>query len=108
MPVIETIGEIILKTPAEVELMRKSGAITSGCLTFLAGLVQGMEDGEYSPVELDLLANKFIEERGGHSAFHGYNDFPGHICISVNDGVLHGIPHNLPLFTGDIVSFDVG
>ena len=108
MPIIETTGEIVPKTPEEIEAMRRSGAITSGCLALLAGLTQTMEDGEYSPVELDLLANQFIEAHGGLAAFHGYSGFPGHICISVNHGVLHGIPNNLPLFAGDIVSFDVG
>lgn len=60
------------------------------------------------PIELDRMAAELIAERGGEPAFQGYQGFPAHICISVNDAVVHGIPGPIPFEEGDIVTFDVG
>jgi methionyl aminopeptidase len=64
--------------------------------------------------ELDDLAAKLIEQRGARSAFFGYRvrgtacPYPGHICVSVNDEVVHGIPGPRRIQYGDVVSIDVG
>ena len=53
--------------------------------------------------ELDLLAKKFIESKGCSCSFEGLYGFPGSICISLNDEVVHGIPGHRVLKNGDIV-----
>lgn len=58
--------------------------------------------------ELDLRAKTIIESNGCKCAFYDYNGFPGNICISVNDVVIHGVPNNYILKDGDLVTFDVG
>lgn len=58
--------------------------------------------------ELDLRAKSIIESNNCKCAFYKYNGFPGNICISVNDVVIHGIPNDYVLKNGDIVTFDVG
>jgi methionyl aminopeptidase len=58
--------------------------------------------------ELDAIARETLEESGAVSSFLGYHGFPAHICASVNDEIVHGIPGNRQLLEGDIVSIDVG
>src|SRR5918995_6026582 len=58
--------------------------------------------------ELDAIARETLEESGAVSSFLGYHGFPAHICASVNDEIVHGIPGNRQLREGDIVSIDVG
>jgi methionyl aminopeptidase len=59
-------------------------------------------------IELDKIAEEFIRDNGAVPAFKGYGGFPGSLCISVNDAVVHGIPGNYELRDGDIVSVDCG
>ena len=59
-------------------------------------------------LELDELARQTIVELGGRPAFKGYRGFPAHICTSVNEEVVHGIPSRRILKTGDIVGIDAG
>ena len=59
-------------------------------------------------LELGNLAQKMIREMGGTSAFYGYHGFPGQVCTSVNDEVVHGIPGHRVLKEGDMVSIDTG
>lgn len=59
-------------------------------------------------LELGDLAREMIRENGGTSAFYGYHGFPGQVCTSVNDEVVHGIPGRRVLKEGDIVSIDTG
>ena len=58
--------------------------------------------------ELDALARKFTKEEGGKASFLGYNGYPGAICISINDEVIHGIPGKRVVLPGDVVSLDFG
>jgi methionyl aminopeptidase len=58
--------------------------------------------------ELNDAAGQMIAQRGGKSPFLGYRGYPGHICVSVNNEVVHGIPGKRKLQYGDIVSLDVG
>ncbi|MBU0744518.1 MAG: M24 family metallopeptidase, partial [Gammaproteobacteria bacterium] len=58
--------------------------------------------------ELDREASQMIKKLGGRSAFFGYRGFPGHICTSINEEVVHGIPGPRMLLAGDIISLDVG
>ncbi|MCC7262552.1 MAG: type I methionyl aminopeptidase [Candidatus Latescibacteria bacterium] len=59
-------------------------------------------------LELDHLAEQIIRARGGRPAFKGYHGFPGSICASVNEEVVHGFPNQRPLQAGDLLTVDVG
>jgi methionyl aminopeptidase len=84
--------------------MRRSGKITASVLTGLLKAVRaGMTTGE-----LDAMAERGIRERGGIPTFKGYHGFPGSICASVNDEVVHGIPGSRVLRDGDLLSIDIG
>ncbi len=61
-----------------------------------------------TPRDLDVLAADTMRESGARPSFLGHHGFPGHICASVNDAVVHGIPDYRPLRDGDIISVDVG
>lgn len=96
---------ITLKSPRDLEAMRKAGRITAAARK-LAGelVVPGI-----TTLEIDTAVRKFIESQGGKPSFLGYGGFPGSACISVNDVVIHGIPSKkVVLKEGDIVSVDVG
>lgn len=58
--------------------------------------------------QLDRIAKKLIDENGAIPAFLGYQGFPGTLCTSINEQVVHGIPSNRPLIEGDILSLDFG
>ncbi len=95
---------VTLKSPREIEAMRRSGAITAKVLADLMKAVRpGMTTGE-----LDALAERGIRSEGGTPTFKGYNGFPGSICASVNDEVVHGIPGSRVLRDGDLLSIDIG
>jgi methionyl aminopeptidase len=95
---------IPLKTPAEIEKMRMAGRAAAIILDRLAKLVEpGITTGE-----IDRAAAEFMAELGCRSAFLGYRKFPGHICISVNEEVVHGIGGKRRLAYGDIVKIDTG
>lgn len=95
---------IIPKSEEEIEIMREAGRIAAQCLKMLAGIIKpGVNTGE-----LDSLAERFIRERGALPTFKGYLGFPGSICTSVNNVVVHGIPGDRKLREGDIISIDVG
>lgn len=102
--VIEVGARKNAKTAGEIEAMRKSGAITSACLKKLARMCKPGVTG----LDLDATAKKLIESKGGRAAFKGYMKYPSHICVGVNDGVIHGIPDDYEFEDGDIVSIDVG
>lgn len=95
---------IQLKTEREIELIRAGGVILAGALK----LVREACASKVKTKELDSLAEEFILERGGRPAFKGYQGFPGTLCISVNEEVVHGIPGGRKLKSGDIVSVDCG
>lgn len=95
---------IILKSSRELEIMRAAGMIVANTLQELRDAVEpGM-----TTKELDRLATASIGRQGGDPAFPYVNNFPGSLCVSVNDEVVHGIPGKRRLVTGDIVKLDVG
>ena len=95
---------ITLKTPQEIEKMRKAGRVVATTLEALRAAAQvGMTTGD-----LDELARQKIAEAGAIPSFKGYHGFPGHICASVNEEVVHGTPGNRVLKEGDILSVDLG
>ena len=95
---------IIIKSPREIEQLRKSNAVVAEVFEKLKGMiVPGV-----STKELDRVAEEYILLKGGRPAFKGYRGFPATLCISVNEEVVHGIPGQRQLREGDIVSLDVG
>ena len=95
----------IVHSDREIDGIRKAARATAGVRDALGRRVQpGM-----STLELDRLAADLIAKTGGTSAFHGYHGFPGQVCISVNEEVVHGIGRADRIINlGDIVSIDVG
>lgn len=95
---------IPIKTGHEIEKMRKAGEIAAQVLNRAAELIApGVTTGE-----IDAAAGRFMAEAGVKSAFLGYKKFPGHVCISLNEEVVHGIGGKRKIAYGDIVKLDVG
>jgi len=93
-----------LKTPDQLELMRRAGLVVGETLDVLRSAVRP----GVTPQELDALAEQTIRDRGGVPSFLGYYGFPATICASVNEAVVHGIPSEVPLQPGDLISIDCG
>ena len=95
---------IPIKNEREIEAMRKACGVASGVLGKLENLVTpGM-----TTRDIDDACAQFINEAGAKSAFLGYRKFPGHLCISINEEVVHGIGGDRRLAYGDILKLDVG
>jgi len=95
---------IIIKSPREIEIMRQAGRIVAAVLDVLKrSIVPGMTTGE-----LEAITVRELSQRGAISSFKGYRGFPAHLCVSVNDELVHGIPGKRVLREGDIVSLDFG
>ncbi|MBB5621071.1 methionyl aminopeptidase [Pedobacter cryoconitis] len=95
---------IILKTEEEVELIRISATLISSTLTEVAKVLKP----GITTMALDKLAAEYIADHGAIPSFLNYEGYPHHICTSVNDVVVHGMPNDKPLRDGDIVSVDIG
>ena len=101
--------KIPVKTRREISLMREAGRHVAEILEELAALVQP----GITTKELDRFAEKKIQERGLLSSFKGYDPYglppyPGVICVSVNEEIVHGIPGPRTIEAGDVVSLDFG
>jgi methionyl aminopeptidase len=95
---------IVRKTPAEIEIMARAGRVVASTLELLEHEArEGVTTGE-----LDLIAERHIRSFGGVPTFKGYRGFPGSICASPNDMIVHGIPGPYRLEQGDLLSVDVG
>ncbi len=93
-----------IKTPAEIESMRKAGRIVEEVLQAMQKLVRP----GISTEALDQAAAELIRRRNATASFLNYRGYPKSICASVNEQVVHGIPGGRTLQDGDIVSIDVG
>ena len=95
---------ISIKSEREIELLRKAGNIVYETHQYLKQYIKpGITTGE-----LDKLAEDFIKSKDAYPSFKGYDGFPGSICTSVNQQVVHGIPGSYKLKSGDIISIDIG
>ena len=95
-----------IKTPEQIDLMRRAGLLTGQTLELLRGACRpGITTGE-----LDAIAEDHIRSNGGVPSFQGYGvpPFPATICASVNEEVVHGIPGSRVLVEGDVISIDCG
>src|SRR5215207_4509975 len=98
------VNRVVLKTPAELAIMRESGRIVAETLALMHEHVRpGATTGD-----LDRIAYEHITKRGAVPSFKGYQGFPATICASVNEEVVHGIPGSRVLQDGDLFSVDVG
>ncbi len=95
---------ILYKTFDEIELVRQSSLFVSNTLAEVAKWIKP----GVGTTKLDAIATEFIQDRGGIPGFLGYRGFPGALCCSINDEVVHGIPRDEPLKDGDIISLDCG
>lgn len=95
---------ITIKTEEQIEKMRAAGKI----LVDLDGVLRELIKPGVTTKELDSVAEKFIRDRGAIPSFKGYGGFPGSICTSVNEEIVHGIPSKRRLKEGDIISIDMG
>lgn len=95
---------VIIKSKSETEKMKEAGRITYETLKEVSKAVKP----GVTTMELDKIAEDYIRSRGCTGSFKGYGGFPGTVCASVNDTIIHGFPDNVPLKDGDIVSIDVG
>jgi len=96
---------IILKTSEEIAKLRKAAATT---MEILLKIAEQVAPG-ISALEIDKMARSYCKDYGVRPAFLGYGGFPGAICVSVNEEVVHGLPTKDKVFKeGDIVSLDFG
>jgi len=95
---------IYLKTDEEIELLRASNLLVARTLGEVAKVIKP----GITTLELDRIAESFIRDNGAVPAFLNYNGFPNSLCTSVNEQVVHGIPNNVQLKEGDVVSVDCG
>ncbi len=95
---------IHIKSPAEIECMRRSGQILRDCLLFLGERVKP----GVSTKRLDEFAYDYITRHDSKPSFLGYGGFPGTICASIDEVVVHGFPSNRRLKEGEIIGVDCG
>jgi methionyl aminopeptidase len=98
-----TDNTIVLKSPREIAIMREAGKI-------VAATIRALEDRAHPGVttrDLDQVAANMFKAADAESTALGYFGYPGHICVSVNDEVVHGIPGPRKLKRGDLVKVDV-
>ena len=95
---------ITVKNSLELDRMIDAGRITGEVLTVLRdSICAGM-----TTYELDQIAEKEIRSRGAIPAFKGYRGFPGTLCVSVNEEIVHGIPGSRVIADGDVIGLDLG
>jgi len=95
---------IIIKSPREIEQLKKSNLIVAEVFQELRRMVAP----GVMTRELDQVAGEIILSKGATPAFKGYRNYPATLCVSINEEVVHGIPGPRKLKEGDIVSIDVG
>ncbi len=95
---------IILKTERDMDAMRPACAVANAVLDEVAGFIRP----GVTTKQIDEFAGEAIKRRGAKSAFLGYRKYPCHVCISVNEEVVHGLAKERRVEFGDIVSVDVG
>lgn len=93
-----------IKNPEEISRMDEAGQVVA----LVHARIQAAISPGVTTADLDTIARDTLEESGAVSSFLGYHGFPAHICASVNEEIVHGIPGNRRLRDGDIISVDVG
>lgn len=94
----------MIKSEDEIELLRIAGKIVGDTHHYLEPFIKPGT----TTMELDHLAYDYIISRDAYPSFKGYEGYPGSICTSINEEVVHGIPSNRKLKNGDIIKIDIG
>ncbi len=95
---------MLIKTNQDIELIKEASRIWKlARAAILDKVCEGIK-----LIDLDEVARIVIESNGASCAFHNYLGFPKHICISVNETLIHGVPDDYCLKKGDLVTFDIG
>lgn len=94
---------IILKTPQEIEYMKKSGELLANVHKEIAKMIRP----GISTMEIDKFVEDYLKEHGAYPEQKGYQGYPYAICASINDEICHGFPRKEPLMDGDIVTIDM-
>jgi methionyl aminopeptidase len=97
-------SKIIIKSAEQLDIIRQNGQILANTHALIASLIKAGETG----LRLDKLAEEFIKDHGAVPSFKGYNRYPASLCISINEVVVHGIPHAISFKDGDLISIDAG
>jgi methionyl aminopeptidase len=92
------------RTSQEIELMRRAGRIVAAVLALME---EELRPG-VTTAHLDAIAEDYIRKAGARPSFKGYKGFPGSICVSIDDEVVHGIPGKRVIGEGQVVSIDAG
>ena len=95
---------IVIKSPAELAIMRRAGAMVAQVLQAVSAQAQPGT----TTAALDKLAERMCRDGGGLPAFKGYRGYPFSLCCSLNHEVVHGFPRPEPLREGDLLSLDFG
>mgnify|MGYP001194759918 CR=1 FL=1 len=95
---------VYLKTDQEINLMRESSLLVSRTHAELAKVIKP----GINTLQLDKIAEEFIRDNGGVPGFKGYNGFPNTLCISKDNAVVHGLPLDMEVEEGAILSIDCG
>jgi len=103
--ILKFIKMISIKSTEEIDILRIGGAKLAKILDMV---IARIEPG-VKAIDLDSYAEELILEAGGRPSFKGHEGFPATLCVSVNEAVVHGVPHSdLILKEGDIVGVDIG
>src|SRR5438105_11272247 len=94
---------IVLKSPREIAIMREAGQVVAETIRTL----ESESEAGMTTRDLDQIAARMFKQYGAESTALGYFGYPGQICVSVNDEVVHGIPGPRKLKRGDLVKVDV-
>ncbi len=94
---------IRIKTPREIDIMRRAGRITAAARSFAGKMIAP----GVTTQEIDKATEAFIRSQHAIPSCLGYGGFPASVCISVNDQVIHGIPGSRAIRDGDVVSIDL-
>lgn len=97
-------SKVYYKSPEEVELIRESSLLVSKTLAEVAKIIAP----GVTTMQLNKLAETYIQDNGAIPAFLNYNGFPYSLCISPNEQVVHGFPGDYVIQEGDLISVDCG
>ncbi len=95
---------VTIKSKSEIEKMKVAGRVTYGALKAVKAAIRP----GVTTLQLDKVAEDYIRAQGCVPSFKGYGGFPGSVCASINDEIIHGIPDKRELQEGDILCIDVG
>jgi len=101
------LGNELMINIRSTEELRKIRAVCSIAAEAMEVAYKAVRPGVMT-IEISDIVRRFIESRGAKAAFYGYGGFPGDICVSVNEEIVHGIPKKRMLHEGDIVKVDIG